>query len=1215
MNVKKSPDTPPVTQTQGAPTEMGTNLSLFKQVLEASGVAMSIRDAELRPVYANQAFLDFYGYSLSEIQEAVLTHILTPDTLALYTDTIIPTLNSGESWEGEYVLRAKQGRLHAVWGRFDPILGANGTLSYVISIMRDASTSMRLRNALTQTERHLKFLSENTSDCLFRLRLTDGRYDYISSAAESITGYTPQEFYETPRLFERMTPTDWSETFELWWGEFLAGKSRYEYESPIFHKNGTLRWINQRITVVKGDGGTPVAIEGIITDVTERRRVQKDLATAQNSLNFISNSTSDIFFKMSLVDGNYEYISPSVEKFSGYSSDEFMDDPTLIHRVIHPDWIDYFQECWEEHLQGMVRPAYDFQFLHKSGDIRWAHQRLVMIKDDSGTPMAIEGMASDTTESKRAEVALRASEEKFRFLAENITDVIWLMDNNYNFTYATPSVEPMWGYTVEELRVTDFRRLFTAEALGQFAAAQQLRAEAEATGNMDHENRLEMEHIRKDGSRRWVETTIKRLYDDDENSIGFQGVSRDITERKQAEAARKASEQKYRLLVENVSDVVWTQDNSAAFTYVTPSARALWGYSTEELMDLDYRDLFTAESRKQVVAINRARRKAEGSGIYATADRAVYEHQRKDGSTVWAESVVRRTFSDDGTPSGYMGVTRDVTERKLAEDALREGETRFRTLFEDSPISLWEEDLTRLKAYFDELKNQGITDFRTYFYDNPTELAKCAELVDVVAVNKATLELLRAKSQEDLLGNLDKVLTKSSMAAFTEEMILLASGGCEYCGEITHRTLEGDTIWVVVHFTVPPEYQGSLSRVIVSLIDVTPRKRAEQALMESEERYRALVENAQEGVVVAIDDKPLFVNEALSEILGYSNEELRQFVPFQVAHPDDREQAKGQMASYLSGQRKDGFATLRVMTKQGESKWITLSVKPIRWGGENAELKIITDISHYKALEHELRKAHAEMEERVRVRTAELWDANILLTTEVKERQKAQEQIISLTQQLIRIQEDERQRISRDLHDNVAQDLSSIVLNMETMFDGSPVVDSQVAKRSEAVTDIVRGAIAAVRDIAYGLRPPALDQLGLALALERHCEDVSRRTGVDIDYFATGIENTTLDFDTEINIYRMTQEALHNMAKHAAATRTTVRLVKSHPDLLIRIEDNGTGFHVAERMVDAAEERRMGLRSMEERARLIGGSMEIQSRIGTGTRIIFKIPITDARRQ
>ena len=1073
--------------TAKTPSELRTedldlNPHLFKQLLNASGVAMAIRDATLRPIFANQAFVDFYGYSIEDYQVMPPEDLLTKETYDLYINTIKPTVLSGNSWDGEYTIRTKGDRLCAVWGRFDPVIDDSGKVINAISIMRDASPTKRLRNALTQTERHLNFLADNTSDCLFRLRLSDGRYDYISSAVESITGYPPQDFYETPRLFERLTPEDWVETFERWWGEFLAGKTRYEYESPLTHKDGSLKWVNQRITVEKDQSGKAIAIKGIITDVTARKLAEKKYETAQNSLNFISESTKDIFFRMGVPSGKYEYISPSVEGFSGYTADEYLNNPMMVQEIIHEDWQDYFYETWGEILRGQIRPEYIFQFVHKSGEVRWGRQRIVLHKDEHGLPVAIEGIVSDITERKMTEKALKASEGKFRFLAENITDVVWTMDDAYNFTYATPSVKILWGYTTDELCTIDLDCLFTQQSLKKLQKAKGLREQLEGQGVYDHVNRMEMEQV------------------------------------------------------------------------------------------------------------------------------------RKDGGTIWTETAVSRIFSKDGLPTGYMGVTRDITERRQAEIKVQESENRFRTLFEDSPISLWEEDLTRLKVYFDELKAQGVTDFRKYFYDHPKELDKCATLVDVVGVNKATLDLLRAKSKEELLGNLDKVLTESSMAAFTEEMILLASGGCEYCGEITHRTLEGDIIWVVVHFTVPLEYQDTMSRVIVSLIDVTPRKRAEEALMNSEERYRVLVENAQEGVVVTLNGRSQYINEAMTDILGYSTEELRQIHPLEVVHPDDKAMALEQLDGFVSGKKKDGFASFRVITKCAEVKWLTLNVKPITWGGAEARLEILTDVTVHKKLEEELRIAHDEMESRVNKRTSQLSQANTQLQTEAKEKEKAQEHILSLTQQLIRIQEDERQRIARDLHDNVAQDLSSIVLQMETLFDGHPQTDKELYTRGEAAASILRKSIASVRDIAYGLRPPSLDQLGLAQAMENHCQDAGDRAGIDVDFYSTGIENVALDFDTEINIYRMVQQAINNIIKHANASKATVRMVKSHPDLLIRIEDNGQGFEVTKRMAEAVEEKRMGLRSMEERARLIGGSMEIQSLTGTGTRIIFKIPIANARR-
>ena len=1060
-----------------------TNPHLFRQLLDASGVAMAVRNTGLYPLFFNRAFAQFYGYEFEEIHDHPMHQVLPAETASLYESEVIPALHAHKSWEGEYVIRTKGGRKRPVWGRFDPVLDESGELTHIVSIMRDVSEARQLRNALSQAERYLHFLAENISDCLFRLRLSDGKYDYLSPAVEVITGYPPADFYNTPRFMERLAGEEWRALFDVWWNQLLGGTTLNEYEFPIRHRDGSTRWLSHRITLIRDDTGVPAAIEGVITDVTARKEAETKLATARKSLQFINESTSDIFFRMSVPDGVYEYLSPSVERFSGYSLQDYGENPLLISEIIHEDWREYFRETWGEICNGVIRPEYEFQYTHKNGDVRWARQRVILIRDKKGNPAAIEGIVTDATAHKQAEEALRESEHKYRLLAENVTDVVWL------------------------------------------------------------------------------------------------------------------------------------QDAHASFTYVTPSGESLWGYTLEELRNLDYRVLFTPRSLEIVKIQNQRRKALEARGIYNSTHRMELELVRKDGTTVWAESMVSRLLSPEGKPEGFLGVTRDISDRKQAELDLQASERRFRTLFEDSPISLWEEDLTRLKAYFDELKDSGVTDFRDFFTNHPEALGKCATLVDVVDVNRATLELLGAGSREELLGNLDRVLTESSMAAFTEEMILLASGGFEYRGEITHRTLLGDTIWVAVHFAVPPEYQDTLSRVIVSLIDVTPRKRAEQALMESEERYRALVENSQEGVVVLVRSKPVFINEAMTHILGYDLDGLSRINPYEILHPEDREPVASQLGDYATGERAEGIATGRVLTRNGQEKWITLIVKPIVWNGREAQLVILSDISAHKLLEEELRAAHRDMERRVAQRTVELSEANIKLQEEVAEREKAQERILALTKDILSVQEAERQRIARDLHDNVAQDLSSIVLKLETLFDGHDGLDPELHSRGESAAQVVKKAIAAVRGIAYGLRPPALDQLGLTRALENYCQEISGRSGVLIDFFSTGIESGTLDSDAEINIYRMLQEGLNNVAKHAGAGKVTVRMVKSHPDIILRIEDDGRGFDMTSRLAEAAEEKRMGIRSMEERARLLGGSLEIQSLVGKGTRIIFTVPLEHARRQ
>ncbi|AMK10270.1 PAS domain S-box protein [Pseudodesulfovibrio indicus] len=926
---------------------------LFRRLVEASGMAVSIHDKNLFPIWGNEAYARLWGYSVDRILELEQQMVMPPETVAIYRNEVMPKVCAGQRWEGEYVVRAGDGSLRTVKGWFDPILDESGEVSHVIAIKQDISDIIRTR---------------------------------------------------------------------------------------------------------------------------------EELGVARKSLNFISKSTSDIFFRLNLKTGLYDYLSPSVERFSGYSVDEYQQHPMLVREIVHPDWHGYFDDIYEELMAGVVRPEYEFQFVHKSGEVHWANQRGILIFDENGEPMAMEGIATDITARKAAEERLRGNEEKYRFLAENISDVVWTVDNNYLLTYATPSMRDLLGYTLEELQGRNIRELVAPGSLAAFDQASERQREADARGDYGFINRMELEHL------------------------------------------------------------------------------------------------------------------------------------RKDGTSAWAETVARRLLDGNGRSCGLQGVTRDVSVRREIAAAMAESEARFRTLFEDSPISLWEEDLTRLKAYFDELKASGVTDFRTYFYAHPDALAKCATLVSVVDVNKATLDLLGASSKEDLFGNLDLVLTESSMAAFTEEMILLASGGHEYCGEITHRTLEGETIWVMVHFFVPDEFKDTLSRVIVSLLDVTPRKNAEEALMDSEERYRVLAENSQEGVIVMQAGEVRYVNESMIRITGYTLKEIGLLDFAAMLHPDDRATRSAQLTRLSTDGMNDLIGSFRILTRKGEVKWVNMNVKPIMWGGREAQMLILTDITRYKSLESELLTAHAQMENRVRKRTAELSEANVQLKAEAEERGKAQERIQTLTQQLIRVQEDERQRIARDLHDNVAQDLSSIMLKMETLFDGQDCVAQELSARGASVAEVLRGCIASVREIAYGLRPPALDQLGLVRALQNLSQDAGARYGFEVDFFSTGIDNVSLDFDVEINLYRMVQEAVRNICRHAEASKATVRLIKSHPDILIRIEDNGRGFSMEERLARADQDKRMGLRSMEERARLIGGVMDIQSLPGTGTRVVFKVPFENAKR-
>ncbi|MFH1672774.1 MAG: response regulator [Pseudomonadota bacterium] len=264
--------------------------------------------------------------------------------------------------------------------------------------------------------------------------------------------------------------------------------------------------------------------------------------------------------------------------------------------------------------------------------------------------------------------------------------------------------------------------------------------------------------------------------------------------------------------------------------------------------------------------------------------------------------------------------------------------------------------------------------------------------------------------------------------------------------------------------------------------------------------------------------------------------------------------------------------------------------------------------SERKRVEQALRAARDELEQRVKERTADLVTANEQLKREIEQRKRAEKQICRLSHELLMAQESERQRISRELHDVVGQDLSALKIGLDTFFDNQPEAPPETRQRLSEFSKILKGAIATVRDLSHTLRSTGLDQRGLVSTVRLYCEEFSDKNRVKVNFFATGIDESRLDFHTKINLYRMIQEGLNNVKKHADANHVTIRLMGSFPNIILRIEDDGKGFDVQDRLISAANERRMGLRVMEERAALLQGKMKIETYLKQGTKIVVEVP-------
>jgi two-component system CheB/CheR fusion protein len=268
---------------------------------------------------------------------------------------------------------------------------------------------------------------------------------------------------------------------------------------------------------------------------------------------------------------------------------------------------------------------------------------------------------------------------------------------------------------------------------------------------------------------------------------------------------------------------------------------------------------------------------------------------------------------------------------------------------------------------------------------------------------------------------------------------------------------------------------------------------------------------------------------------------------------------------------------------------------------------IVRDVSERKRAEAELLKAYDELEGRVAERTAELARANEALRAEIAERERAEESRRELLLRLVTAQEEERRRISRELHDQMGQQLAALMMGLKTLGAQSRGRQSTLGtlRQMQELTDqLSREA----HNLAWDLRPPALDDLGLHTALRNYVEGWAERSRVAVDFHSAGFDGARLPFAHETTLYRIAQEALTNVLKHSGADRVSFILEWRGDYVLAVVEDNGEGFDVDALAEPSAAGRRIGLLGMRERAALLGGTLNVESSPGAGTSVFVRIP-------
>jgi PAS domain S-box-containing protein len=340
----------------------------------------------------------------------------------------------------------------------------------------------------------------------------------------------------------------------------------------------------------------------------------------------------------------------------------------------------------------------------------------------------------------------------------------------------------------------------------------------------------------------------------------------EITEHKRAEAALRAAETKYRVLIEHAPEVIYRDnvDESNSNAYISAQIEALLGFAPADFAQNPklWHELVHPQDYQRAL-----------SGIKRTLlhGGAVEEYRmtKHDGSTIWARDTSVAIHDESGQITFIQGFLQDITERKKVEEKLLESEKRYRTLFDESPIALLEEDFSELKAYIDHLRNNDIEDLSAYFRDNPQEAKQLADMVQVINVNKAAVNWYKVKNKSNLQTRLSQLIGASGQEYFFKEILTLLEDGIHYEFAASREGLEGAPIHIIINGTVIPGYESTWERVLISILDVTKRKQAEEDLARQIERLRAL--RAIDHSIINNMDMDSNLNVLLDEIVKQLN--------------------------------------------------------------------------------------------------------------------------------------------------------------------------------------------------------------------------------------------------------------------------------------------------------------------------------------------------------
>jgi PAS domain S-box-containing protein len=1215
----------------------------INQIAELSPAVISVFDlATGRDIYISPDVERLLGYTPKEIAEMEnpLSTLWHPEDIPGANEIMaeLKPARDGEIVEFEYRVRRRDGEWRWVATRAMPFERDEDGVVQVVTVSIDITERKQVERAQRESHKQYETLVQSIDGIVWEADPRTFIFTFVSKQAERILGFPLERWFEGPDFWpDHMHPEDrdWAVAFCV---NATNRREDHQFEYRMIAADGQVVWLNDIVTVHIVDDQT-VLLRGVMVDITESKRTEEKLKQSEKQLAEAQHMASVGSWNYDLQANSHTW-SDEAFRICGLHPRESHPSYATFIELVHPDDREIIKEALKHALKTQEQIDCYLRIIRPDGEERIIHSRGNAISDLNGSPTRMHGTVQDVTERKQAEDELRKQKEILQKIFDYSPVMITFIGADGRTKLVNREWEQIMGWSSEEVTSGDldvFSELhpdpaYREEVLEYIAKAN--------TQWADFKTRV------RDG--RILDTRWSNVLLSDGTSIG---IGRDITAWKSAEAELRESEERYRDLVESSEELICTHDLQGLVLSANRAAAVSLGYPPKEYpVTMNLRDCLAPEVRDQFDDyLNTVQKEGFAKGLMvvqtSTGERRIWEYYNTLRTEGVATPIVR-------------GMAHDITERRRAEEALRHAERKYRAIFENAGEGIFQStpDGRFLAA------NPALA--RMYGFDSPEELIR--SLTDI-----SRQIYVDPKRREEFKHLLDAF----GMVRGFEHQVLRK---------------DGTMIWTSVNARVVRDEQDTIRYYEGTAQDVTDRKQAEEALRESEERYRELFENAKDAIYVQ-DLRGIYtsVNRAAEKLSGYTRNEIIGKHFEQFVAPEYLPLVRTNFAKKLVDKEQTAYE-VDVLAKDGQRVPVELNSTLIFEHDVPVGIQgIARDITKRKRAEDDLRQqkeilqkifdhipvmirltgpdGNVHLVNREYERTtgwslaeiqgkglnlfAELYpdknerqliiervatprgdwadfrttvrDGRVIDTTwtnihlsagmslgigqDISDRKRAEETLRSYSRKLIEAQEAERQHIARELHDQIGQVLTAIRINLQTIGNSCETDESQVLIHQGI--SIIDSALEQVRNLSFELRPSLLDGLGLVAALRWYSDQYARRTGIRTKTSTNLREGQTrLREELETACFRIVQEALTNVVRHANAKNVSVSLRKLDHQILLSIKDDGIGFD--ERSANGgASPIHLGLRGMKERALALSGTLAIESAPTRGTEIRASFPI------